>query len=155
MIELRVNNEAHQLDIDPQMPLLWELHEHVGLTGAKYGCGIGQCGACTVRLGTAAVRSRALPVSAAAGQEITTIEGLADGPNGAAGRAIQQAWQDIDVVHCGFCRSGQIMQAAALLASAPNPDDAAIDTNMSGNICRCATYVRIRKAFHSAAKALA
>ncbi len=154
MIELRVNGETHQLDIDPQMPLLWALREHVGLTGTKYGCGIGQCGACTVHLGTAAVRSCSLPVSAATGQEITTIEGLAKGPTGAAGSAVQQAWQDLDVVQCGFCQSGQIMQASALLSANPQPDDAVIDTQMSGNICRCATYVRIRKAIHQAAQSL-
>ena len=154
MIELRVNGETHQLDIDPQMPLLWALREHVGLTGTKYGCGIGQCGACTVHLGGAAVRSCSVPASAAADQDITTIEGLADGPQGAVGSAVQQAWQDLDVVQCGFCQSGQIMQATALLATDPAPDDAAIDTNMTGNICRCATYARIRKAIHKAAQAL-
>jgi isoquinoline 1-oxidoreductase alpha subunit len=155
MIELRVNGETHQLDVDPQMPLLWALREHVGLTGTKYGCGIGQCGACTVHLGTAAVRSCSLPVSAVAGQDITTIEGLTEGPNGEAGVAVQQAWQEIDVVQCGFCQSGQIMQASALLTSNPTPDDAAIDTSMTGNICRCATYARIRKAIHNAAETLA
>jgi isoquinoline 1-oxidoreductase subunit alpha len=155
MIELRVNGETHRLNIDPQMPLLWALREHVGLTGTKYGCGIGQCGACTVHLGTAAVRSCSLPASAAVGQEITTIEGVAGGPLGKTGTAVQQAWLDLDVVQCGFCQSGQIMQAAALLAADPRPNDAAIDTDMAGNICRCATYARIRKAIHKAAEALA
>ena len=155
MVELRVNGATHQLDIDPQMPLLWALREHVGITGTKYGCGIGQCGACTVHLNGAAVRSCSLPVSAVAGQEITTIEGLLEGANGKVGQAVQQAWQDLEVVQCGFCQSGQIMQASALLTDNPSPDDAAIDAGMSGNICRCATYARIRGAIGRASEQLA
>ena len=155
MIELRVNGTTHQVEVDPQMPLLWALREHVGLTGTKYGCGIGQCGACTVHLNGAAVRSCSLPVSAVVGQEITTIEGLADGPNRKVGQAVQQAWQELDVVQCGFCQSGQIMQASALLADNPRPDASAIDSGMSGNLCRCATYARIRRAIEQAAEQLA
>jgi isoquinoline 1-oxidoreductase alpha subunit len=155
MVELRVNGVLHRLDLDPQMPLLWALREHVGITGTKYGCGIGQCGACTVHLGGAAIRSCSLPVSAVAGQEITTIEGLADGPIGRIGSVVQKAWQELDVVQCGFCQSGQIMQASALLAAVPSPDDASIDAGMKGNLCRCATYARIRRAIKRAAEQLA
>jgi isoquinoline 1-oxidoreductase alpha subunit len=155
MIELRVNGTIHRLDIDPQMPLLWALRDHVGLTGTKYGCGIGQCGACTVLLGSAAVRACSLPVAGVGGQPITTIEGLTDGPHAKIGRAVQDAWIELDVVQCGFCQSGQIMQATALLADNPSPDPAAVAAGMSGNICRCATYARIRRAIDAAARALA
>ncbi|ESQ13226.1 MAG: (2Fe-2S)-binding protein [Thiohalocapsa sp. PB-PSB1] len=155
MVELRVNGALHQLDIDPRMPLLWALREHVGITGTKYGCGTGQCGACTVHLNGAAVRSCSLSVGGVAGQQITTIEGLLQGPNGKIGEAVQQAWQDLDVVQCGFCQPGQIMQASALLAGNPHPDKAAIDAGMSGNLCRCATYARVREAIKQAAERLA
>ena len=147
MIKLRVNGTEHELDLDPNMPLLWAIRDHVGLTGTKYGCGLGQCGACTVHLNGAPVRSCSLPLAAAAGAAVTTIEGL-DSP---AGKAVQQAWAELDVVQCGFCQSGQIMSAAALLAGNPAPDEEAIDTAMSGNICRCATYARIRTAIKRAA----
>ena len=154
MLELRVNGSTHQLDVDPQMPLLWALRDHIGVTGSKYGCGIGKCGACTVHLNGAAVRSCSLPVGAAVGQDVTTIEGLGGGANGVVGGVVQQAWQDLDVVQCGFCQSGQIMQASALLAQNPDPDDAIIDAGMSGNICRCATYARVRQAIKLAAERL-
>ena len=147
MIRLTVNGTEHALDLDPNMPLLWAVREHLGLTGTKYGCGIAQCGSCTVHLDGAPVRACATPLSAAAGASVTTIEGLETPP----GRAVQKAWAELDVVQCGFCQSGQIMSAAALLAANSAPDDAAIDTAMSGNICRCATYARIRAAIKQAA----
>jgi len=150
MIRLTVNGIEHELDLDPNMPLLWAIREHVGLTGTKYGCGIAQCGSCTVYLNGAPVRSCATPVSAAAGGSVTTIEGL-DSP---AGRAVQKAWEELDVVQCGFCQSGQVMSAAALLEGNPAPTDADIDAAMSGNICRCATYARIRAAIKRAAAIL-
>jgi isoquinoline 1-oxidoreductase alpha subunit len=146
MVKLSVNGIEHELDLDPNMPLLWAIRDHVGLSGTKYGCGLGQCGACTVHLNGAPVRSCSVPLAAAAGASVTTIEGL----DSAAGKAIQAAWAELDVVQCGFCQSGQIMSAAALLAGNPAPDDAAIDTAMSGNICRCATYARIRAAIKRA-----
>jgi isoquinoline 1-oxidoreductase alpha subunit len=146
MVKLSVNGIEHELDLDPNMPLLWAIRDHVGLSGTKYGCGLGQCGACTVHLNGAPVRSCSVPLAAAAGASVTTIEGL----DSAAGKAIQEAWAELDVVQCGFCQSGQIMSAAALLAGNPAPDDAAIDTAMSGNICRCATYARIRAAIKRA-----
>jgi isoquinoline 1-oxidoreductase alpha subunit len=151
MITLRVNGTEHQLDLDPAMPLLWAIREHLGLTGTKYGCGIAQCGACTVHLNGAPVRSCSTPLSLANGGEVVTIEGLAT----PAGQAVQAAWNALDVVQCGFCQSGQILSAAALLASNPDPTDAEINTAMSGNICRCATYVRIRAAIRRAAENLA
>jgi aerobic-type carbon monoxide dehydrogenase small subunit (CoxS/CutS family) len=147
MIKLNVNGTEHELDLDPDMPLLWAIRDHVGLTGTKYGCGMGQCGACTVHLNGAPVRSCSLPLAAAQGASVTTIEGL-DSP---AGKAVQRAWAELDVVQCGFCQSGQIMSAAALLTGNPAPGDAAIDTALSGNICRCATYARIRAAIKRAA----
>jgi isoquinoline 1-oxidoreductase alpha subunit len=130
------------------MPLLWVLRDVIGLTGTKFGCGIAQCGACTVHLDGQAVRSCVLPVSAVGEKAITTIEAVG---NTASGQKIQKAWLDVDVVQCGYCQSGQIMSAAALLARAPNPTDADIDAAMSGNICRCGTYVRIRAAIKQAA----
>jgi len=133
-------------DVDPKTPLLWVLRDHLGLGGAKYGCGIGQCGACTVHLNGKAVRSCQVPVATAASQKITTIEGLAG--DGQLTR-LQQAWIDLDVAQCGYCQPGQLMSAAALLASKPHPTDADIDQAMSGNLCRCATYNRIRAAIHS------
>jgi isoquinoline 1-oxidoreductase subunit alpha len=146
-IKLSVNGETRELDIDPEMPLLWAIRDHLQLTGTKFGCGMAQCGACTVHLDGQATRSCVLPVAAAQGRQITTIEGLST----AAGRAVQDAWVSLDVPQCGYCQSGQIMSAAALLATNPRPSDADIDSAMAGNICRCATYVRIRGAIHQAA----
>ncbi len=151
MIRLSLNGRDLELDLDPNMPLLWAIRDHAGLTGTKYGCGIGQCGACTVYLNGAPVRSCSTPLATANGARVTTIEGL-DTP---AGRAVQQAWAELDVVQCGFCQSGQIMAAADLLTRNPAPTDADIDAAMSGNICRCATYARIRAGIHQAAAALA
>jgi aerobic-type carbon monoxide dehydrogenase small subunit (CoxS/CutS family) len=143
-----VNGTGQTVDVPPEMPLLWVLRDQLGMTGTKYGCGIAQCGACTVHLEGAAVRSCSVPVSAAAGKRITTIEGLA--PD-AQGRALQRAWVELDVPQCGYCQSGQLMSAAALLARNPSPSDAEIDAAMDGNICRCGTYQRIRAAIHRAA----
>jgi isoquinoline 1-oxidoreductase alpha subunit len=148
MIVLRVNGEDRQVDVPPDMPLLWVLRDIVGLTGTKFGCGIAQCGACTVHLDGKPVRSCQLAVSAVGDRAVTTIEGIGATP---AGTKVQQAWLALDVVQCGYCQSGQIMSAAALLARTPNPSDADIDAAMSGNICRCGTYVRIREAIHQAA----
>jgi isoquinoline 1-oxidoreductase alpha subunit len=148
MIELSVNGEKHPVDVPPDMPLLWVLRDIVGLMGTKFGCGIAQCGACTVHLDGQAVRSCVLPVSAIGDRSITTIEGIGRSP---AGQRVQKAWLDVDVVQCGYCQSGQIMSAAALLAQNPNPTDQDIDAAMSGNICRCGTYVRIRAAIKQAA----
>lgn len=149
-INLSVNGEMHTLsDVDPTTPLLWVLRDNIGLVGSKYGCGIAQCGACTVHLNGQPVRSCSTPVSSAEGQEITTIEGLAqDGEL----TPVQQAWVDLDVPQCGYCQAGQIMSATALLDSNPNPTDDDIDAAMSGNFCRCGTYKRIRAAVHEAAK---
>src|SRR5579872_3399457 len=154
MLQLQVNGQTRQLgdDVDPKTPLLWVLRDHLGLDGAKYGCGIGQCGACTIHLNGKAVRSCQTPVSAAASQKITTIEGLAT--DGQLTR-LQQAWIDLDVAQCGYCQSGQLMSAAALLAAKPHPTDVDIDQAMSGNICRCGTYNRIKAAIHEAAGRLA
>jgi len=148
MFVLKVNGEARTVDVPGDMPLLWVLRDVVGLTGTKFGCGIAQCGACTVHLDGQAVRSCVLPVRAIGDKAITTIEAVGQTPSG---RKIQQAWLDVDVVQCGYCQSGQIMSAAALLARNANPTDRDIDTAMSGNICRCATYVRIRAAIKQAA----
>ena len=150
-ITLTVNGAAHELDIDPQMPLLWAIRDHLELTGTKFGCGMALCGACTVHIDGQATRSCVTPVSAAQGRQVTTIEGLAT----PAGRAAQDAWISLNVPQCGYCQSGQIMSASALLAGNPKPSDADIDAAMAGNICRCATYVRIRSAIHQAAAALA
>jgi isoquinoline 1-oxidoreductase alpha subunit len=150
-MRLNVNGEEHVVkDVDGSTPLLWVLRDSLGLVGAKYGCGVAQCGACTVHLNGAAVRSCSVPASAAVGQKITTIEGLA-GPNGKL-HAVQSAWIEHDVPQCGYCQAGQLMSAAALLKQHPNPTDADIDAAMIGNICRCGTYPRIRKAIHAAAK---
>jgi isoquinoline 1-oxidoreductase alpha subunit len=140
-------------DIDEATPLLWALRDHLGLVGTKYGCGIAQCGACTVHLNGAPVRSCSIPVTAAAGQKITTIEGLA-GKDGNL-TAVQAAWIEHDVAQCGYCQAGQIMSATALLKSNPKPTDADIDAAMAGNLCRCGTYIRIRKAIHAAAAKIA
>jgi isoquinoline 1-oxidoreductase alpha subunit len=148
MFVLQVNGEARSVDVPADMPLLWVLRDVVGLTGTKFGCGIAQCGACTVHLDGQAVRSCVLPVGAVGDKAVTTIEAVGKTPSG---QKIQQAWLDVDVVQCGYCQSGQIMSAAALLARTPTPDDADIDAAMSGNLCRCATYVRIRAAIKQAA----
>jgi aerobic-type carbon monoxide dehydrogenase small subunit (CoxS/CutS family) len=148
MITLRVNGETHALDIEDEMPLLWAIRGEIGLTGTKYGCGMAQCGACTVLVDGKPVRSCLLPASSAQGREITTIEGLSAG--GTLNK-VQQAWIAEDVPQCGYCQSGQIMSATALLNRTPNPDDSDIDAAMAGNICRCGTYVRIRRAIKRAA----
>jgi isoquinoline 1-oxidoreductase subunit alpha len=150
MINLTINGQSHSLDIDPTMPLLWALRDHLGLTGTKYSCGIAVCGACTVHLDGAAVRACVTPVSVAQGKSITTIEGI----NSPVAKAVQTAWTQLDVVQCGFCQSGQIMAAVDLLTHTKNPTDEQINAAMSGNLCRCNTYVRIRAAIHAAAKAL-
>jgi isoquinoline 1-oxidoreductase alpha subunit len=150
-IKLTVNGESRELDVDPDMPLLWAIRDHLELTGTKFGCGMALCGACTVHIDGQPTRSCVTPVSAVAGKSITTIEGLGT----PAGKAVQQAWIALDVPQCGYCQSGQIMSAAGLLAANPQPSDADVDAAMSGNICRCATYVRIRAAIHQAAAALA
>jgi aerobic-type carbon monoxide dehydrogenase small subunit (CoxS/CutS family) len=147
MVSLVVNGKPEQLDVEPDMPLLWALREKVGLTGTKYACGIAQCGACTVHLDGKPVRSCVTPVSAAAGHRVTTIEGL----SATADHPVQKAWMEVDVPQCGFCQSGQIMSAVALLAEKPSPTDADIDAGMAANICRCGTYQRIRAAIHRAA----
>lgn len=152
MIRLNVNGKAVALDVDPDTPLLWALRDTLRLTGTKYGCGQALCGACTVYLDGSPVRSCSLPVSAAAGRKVTTIEAI---DAGRVGKAVQAAWRKLDVVQCGYCQSGQIMSAVALLTTNRKPSDADIDAAMGGNLCRCATYVRIRAAIHEAAKALA
>jgi isoquinoline 1-oxidoreductase alpha subunit len=150
MTTLTVNGQTHEIDdIDASTPLLWVLRDRLNLTGTKYGCGIGQCGACTVHLNGAPMRSCSIPLSAAANQQITTIEGLASA-NGTL-HPLQQAWIDHDVPQCGYCQAGQLMSAAALLKDKPKPSDAEIDAAMSGNLCRCGTYLRIRAAIHTAA----
>ncbi|MCU7815423.1 MAG: (2Fe-2S)-binding protein [Candidatus Thiodiazotropha sp. (ex Rostrolucina anterorostrata)] len=148
MIQLNVNGTTQSLDIDPEMPLLWALREYVGLTGTKFGCGIAQCGSCTVHIDGDPVRSCITPVSAVVGKQVTTIEGL----NSSAGKAVQAAWRDLEVVQCGYCQSGQIMSAVALLERKNSPTDADIDAAMQGNLCRCATYVRIRAAIKAVSK---
>ena len=147
MITLNVNNKSYELDIDPDTPLLWALRESLGLVGTKYGCGVAQCGACTVHLNGEAVRSCVTKVSRAAGQKVVTIEGLSEKFD----HPVQKAWLDLDVAQCGYCQSGQIMSAVTLLNSNKNPTDADIDSAMAGNICRCGTYLRIREAIHLAA----
>ena len=147
---LKINGKTHSVDVDPGTPLLWAIRDSVGLTGTKYGCGVAQCGACTVYVDGQAVRSCSLPVSAVGGSEVTTIEGL----TGKEAAAVQKAWVALDVPQCGYCQSGQIMSATALLGVNPAPSDRDIDLAMNGNICRCATYVRIRAAIHAAAKSL-
>jgi isoquinoline 1-oxidoreductase subunit alpha len=148
--QLSINGQSHTVDVPDDMPLLWVLRDVVGLTGTKFGCGIAQCGACTVHLDGKPVRSCVLPVSAVGARPVTTIEGVGATD---AGAKIQKAWLDLEVVQCGYCQSGQIMSAAALLASTPKPEDADINAAMAGNICRCGTYVRIRAAIKHAAQA--
>ena len=148
MVTLTVNGERREVEVPLEMPLLWVLRDVLGLTGTKFGCGIAQCGACTVHLDGKPVRSCLLPVSAIGARTITTIEAIGNTPNGAK---VQKAWLDLEVIQCGYCQSGQIMSATALLDSTPHPDDADIDAAMAGNICRCGTYVRIRQAIKNAA----
>ena len=147
MITLNVIQKTYHLEVDPEMPLLWAIRDFIGLTGTKYGCGVAQCGACTVHLNGEAVRSCVTKVKRAEGQKITTIEGLSENNN----HPLQLAWRQIDVPQCGYCHSGQLMSAAVLLRENPNPTDEDIDNAMAGNICRCGTYLRIRKAIHIAA----
>jgi len=149
MIKLNINGKSHNVDVEPDTPLLWAIREQVGLTGTKYGCGIAQCGACTVHIDGAAVRSCAMPVSAAAGKRITTIEGLASGKTL---HKVQKAWIDHDVPQCGYCQAGMIMAVAALLKDKPKPTNADIDSTIT-NICRCGTFEQVRTAIHAAAKA--
>jgi isoquinoline 1-oxidoreductase alpha subunit len=149
MISLNINGKSHQVDVEPDTPLLWVIRDTIGMTGTKYGCGIAQCGACTVHVNGEPTRSCSVPVSDAAGKKITTIEGLAT--NGKLHK-VQQAWVDNDVPQCGYCQSGMIMAVAALLQKKPNPTDADIDKELT-NICRCGTYQNIRAAIHAAAKA--
>ncbi len=149
MTTLTINGKQQLVDVPNDTPLLWVIRDIVGLTGTKFGCGIAQCGACTVHLDGNAVRSCVLPISAVGDQKITTIEAVGETP---AGKKIQDAWLSIDVVQCGYCQSGQIMSASALLTLTPSPNDAQIDAAMSGNICRCGTYPRIRAAIKQAAK---
>jgi len=149
-IKVTINGEARELDVAPDMPLLWAIRDHLQLTGTKFGCGMALCGACTVHIDGQATRSCTTPVAAVEGKQVTTIEGLAS----PVGQAVQQAWIALDVPQCGYCQSGQIMSATALLAGNSKPSDADIDAAMSGNICRCATYVRIRSAIHQAADTL-
>lgn len=146
-INLNINGKQLSVDADPKTPMLWVLREHLNLVGTKYGCGIAQCGACTIHLDGNAVRSCSIPVSAAANKKITTIEGLSENGD----HPVQKAWLELDVAQCGYCQTGQIMSAAALLKNNPHPTDAQIDAAMSGNICRCGTYLRIKEAIQSAA----
>lgn len=149
MIKLNINNKPQVVDVDPKTPILWVLRDHLNLVGTKFGCGIAQCGACTIHLDGNAVRSCSMPVSAAANKKITTIEGLSDN----AEHPVQKAWLEHDVAQCGYCQAGQIMSATALLNKTPHPTDEQIDNAMQGNICRCATYLRIREAIKTASKA--
>ena len=150
LVTLNVNGQRRDLDLDPDTPLLWVIREDLGLTGTKYGCGVAQCGACTVHVEGQTLRSCSAPVSAMVGRKITTIEGL----ESRTAKAVQKAWVDLDVVQCGYCQSGQIMSATVLLERKPKPTDTDIDQAMAGNICRCATYVRIRAAIHAASAQL-
>jgi isoquinoline 1-oxidoreductase alpha subunit len=149
MTTLRVNGEKHELDVPDDMPLLWALRDVVGLTGTKFGCGVALCGACTVHLDGRPIRSCITPVASVVGKSVTTIEAIGDTPSG---KKIQEAWLGLEVVQCGYCQSGQIMSAAALIENNPNPTDAEIDAAMSGNICRCGTYPRIRAAIKHASQ---
>ena len=149
MIALKINGAIREVDVDPRTPLLWVIREQCGLPGTKFGCGIAQCGACTVHIDGRPIRSCVIPAAGLADRAITTIEAIGETPSG---RKVQQAWLDVEVIQCGYCQSGQIMSAAALLATNPNPSDADIDAAMSGNICRCGTYQRIRTAIKQAAQ---
>lgn len=152
MIKLNINGKVHSVDVEPDTPLLWVLRDTLQYTGTKYGCGMGLCGACTVHLAGEPIRSCSTPVSMAAGKKISTIEAV---DSTRIGKAVQEAWRKLDVAQCGYCQSGQIMSAVSLLSTKKKPTDADIDAAMSGNICRCGTYVRVRAAIHEAAKALA
>ena len=149
MLTLKINGKSHEVDAPPDMPLLWVLRDLLGMNGTKFGCGVALCGACTMNLDGNPRRSCVMPVSAAVGHAVTTIEGIGETP---AGKKVQQAWLDLEVVQCGYCQSGQIMSAAALLTKIPNPTDTDIDEGMSGNICRCGTYTRIREAIKHVAQ---
>jgi isoquinoline 1-oxidoreductase subunit alpha len=149
MTTLRINGQEHDLDVPDDMPLLWVLRDVVGLTGTKFGCGVALCGACTVHVDGRPIRSCITPIASIVGKKVTTIEAIGDTESGAK---IQRAWLNVEVIQCGYCQSGQIMSAAALIESNPNPTDAEIDTAMSGNICRCGTYVRIRAAIKQASQ---
>ena len=149
-ISLKINGKKHSVDTEPHTPLLWAIRDHVGMTGTKFGCGIASCGACTVHLNGQPVRSCVVPIGSIGDQEITTIEGL----DSMEGKAIQAAWDELAVVQCGYCQSGQIMSATALLKTNPTPNDADIDAALSGNICRCATYARIRNAVKHASRTI-
>lgn len=148
MIKLTINNKSYEVDASPDMPLLWAIRDLVGLTGTKFGCGMALCGACTVHLDGTPIRSCSFPVAGAAGKKITTIEGISEG----IGQAVQKAWIELQVPQCGYCQSGQIMSATALLKNKPKPTDADIDAAMQGNLCRCGTYQRVRSAIHRAAE---
>jgi isoquinoline 1-oxidoreductase subunit alpha len=147
VVSLNVNGHAHKVEADSETPLLWVIRDDIGLTGTKFGCGVAQCGACTVHIDGQPARSCVTPAAAVQGRKVTTIEGL----QSKAAKAVQKVWVDMDVVQCGYCQSGQIMSATALLEQNPKPSDTDIDQAMAGNICRCATYVRIRAAIHAAA----
>ena len=149
MMTLRINGQEHQVDVPDDMPLLWVLRDVVGLTGTKFGCGVALCGACTVHLDDRAIRSCITPVASVVGKNVTTIEAISET---ASGMKVQRAWLNVEVIQCGYCQSGQIMSAAALIDSNPNPTDAEIDAAMSGNICRCGTYLRIRAAIKQASQ---
>ncbi|WP_258097393.1 (2Fe-2S)-binding protein [Marinoscillum pacificum] len=146
LFKLKINGKSQEVDVDPKTPMLWVLRDHLNLVGTKYGCGVAQCGACTVHLNGSATRSCQLPVSVVGDNEITTIEGLSED----ADHPVQQAWLKIDVPQCGYCQAGQIMNAASLLKSNPKPSDEEIEAAMSGNLCRCGTYTRIKKAIKEA-----
>lgn len=148
MLTLQINGQSRQVDVSDDMPLLWVLRDHLGLVGTKYGCGVAQCGACTVHVGGQPVRSCQLTAGDVGTRAVVTIEGIGDTPNGAK---LQQAWMEAAVPQCGYCQAGQIMSAAALLDSTPHPDDRDIDAAMAGNLCRCGTYIRIRRAIKNAA----
>ncbi len=152
MVKLELNGQTVEVDAPPEMPLLWALRDVLNLTGTKFGCGMAQCGACTVHIDGQATRSCVMPLAAVAGKRVTTIERIAEQP---AGKAVQQAWIDENVPQCGYCQSGQVMSAAALLSQNRTPSDSDIDAAMGGNVCRCATYVRIRAAIKRAASTLA
>jgi isoquinoline 1-oxidoreductase alpha subunit len=148
---INVNNVQHSVDVDGDIPLLWVLRDVLGMTGTKFGCGMALCGACTVHMNGTPIRSCITPIQSVGDAPVTTIEAIGETP---AGQKIQKAWLDLEVIQCGYCQSGQIMSASALLASNPSPSDSDIDAAMSGNICRCGTYVRIRAAIHEAARTL-